>query len=70
MDQTFPRTNQQYPLEQKKWEIDSLFFDQEYGCYVNDELISSKAIDAELQTPTDRKAGWKGPTVFVMLSFR
>jgi hypothetical protein len=40
------------------------FFDRDYGCYVfDDELLASKAVDVELRTLSDRKAGGEGPTV-------
>jgi hypothetical protein len=40
------------------------FFDRGYGCYVfDDELLASNAVDVELRTLSDRKAGGEGPTI-------
>jgi hypothetical protein len=54
-----------HPLEQKMFERSiHYFFDRDYGCYVfDDELLASKAVDVELRTLSDRKAGGEGPTV-------
>ncbi len=54
-----------HPLEQKMFErAVHYFFDRDYGCYVfDDELLASKAVDVELRTLSDRKAGGEGPTI-------
>jgi hypothetical protein len=54
-----------YSLEQKMFEKSiHFFFDWEYGCHVyDDELLASEAIDVELRTLSNRKAGGEGPTV-------